>query len=121
MATTFAFDGVLRTAVVINLTSNSGDWTSRDSAHVSSISSQMSVSKITGIFSLRDDGFLSKAHEVNVTKNIARIPNTIRLIGFMERANPRIPLFAVKGLVPFIVKPPYFKKVLVLISFANIV
>jgi len=78
-ATTFAFDGVLPTAVVTSLTSNSGDLSSNASAHVSSMSSQMSVSKMTGIFLRgRDAERAAEAPDVSVSrKTVPRATNAI--------------------------------------------
>src|SRR4030042_1659795 len=74
LATVFAFDFVLPTSVVISLTSNSGDCRGRDSAQVSSMSSQISVSKMTGIFCPADrDESPPVAQELNITENTARI------------------------------------------------
>src|SRR4030042_1218403 len=75
LATVFAFDFVLPTAVVTSLTSNSGDCTSMASAQVSSMSSQISVSKMTGIFCPADrDESPPVAQELNVAINMARTP-----------------------------------------------
>jgi hypothetical protein len=73
-ATVFAFDEVLPTAVVISLTSNSGDCRSMASAQVSSMSSQISVSKMTGIFCPDDrDESPPAAQELDIAINMARI------------------------------------------------
>jgi hypothetical protein len=71
------------------------------SAHVSSISSQISVSKITGIFPLRgeEDELLPKAQELNDSDNNTKTAKMIRRMDFNEKT-------LLKYFVSFTVRPP---------------